>query len=160
MKKLILPLLTLILFACSDGDLQIEIIDFNEENMEFCGTADISTELFFKIRDNESLILELQSGLLQNEASTDTILSSIPGQSQLIYRTFNGDVSNSYFCDAFPPANPSVVEEITAGADDAGADFALYPVTRAFLPTLEEWPLVGESELNWITASAGKIGKV
>lgn len=53
------------------------------------------------------------------------------------------------------PRGAGVEQEILGGADDAGADFAIYPVTRAFLPTLAEWPVVGEAELNWITASAG-----
>lgn len=53
------------------------------------------------------------------------------------------------------PRGAGIEREITSGANNAGADFALYPVTRAFLPTLAEWPLVGEPELNWITASAG-----
>ena len=112
LSSLLLPALV----ACSDGDLQIEIIDFDQEAMEFCGTADTGTELLFKIRDNETLILDLQSGLLKNEASGDTLLSAIPGQSRLVYRTFSDNVSKSYFCDAFPPASPTVAEEITAGA--------------------------------------------
>lgn len=53
------------------------------------------------------------------------------------------------------PRGAGVEQEILGGGDDASADFAIYPVTRAFLPTLAEWPVVGEPELNWITASAG-----
>ncbi len=53
------------------------------------------------------------------------------------------------------PRGAGVEREIIGGADDAGADFALYPVTRAFLPTLEEWPIIGEAGLSWITASQG-----
>lgn len=53
------------------------------------------------------------------------------------------------------PRGAGIEQEITAGANDAGADFAIYPVTRAFLPTLAEWPIIGEPELDWITASAG-----
>ncbi|MFV1875041.1 polysaccharide biosynthesis/export family protein [Nioella sp.] len=53
------------------------------------------------------------------------------------------------------PRGAGIEQEITAGANDADADFAMYPVTRDFLPTLAEWPVVGEPELNWITASAG-----
>jgi hypothetical protein len=115
-KKLLLLLLPAVWFSCSDGDLQIGVIDFDQETMQFCGSADTSTELLFKISENEALILDLQSGLLENEASTDTLLSSIPGQSQLIYRTFSEEVNKAYFCDPFPPATPVVSEEIQAGA--------------------------------------------
>lgn len=53
------------------------------------------------------------------------------------------------------PRSAGVEREIVSGAGEAEADFALYPVTRAFLPTLAEWPIQGEADLNWITASAG-----
>ena len=115
-KKLAFLLLPMLGLACSDGDLQIEVIDFDQQTMQFCGTADTSTELLFKISENEALILDLQSGLLENEASGDTIFSGIPAQSQLIYRTFSDDVDKAYFCDPFPPATPVVSEEILAGA--------------------------------------------
>lgn len=53
------------------------------------------------------------------------------------------------------PRGAGVEREILQGSRQADADFAIYPVTRDFLPTLAEWPLVGEAELNWITASVG-----
>lgn len=53
------------------------------------------------------------------------------------------------------PRGAGVEREIIGSSDDAGADFAVYPVSRAFLSTLAEWPVVGEPELNWITASSG-----
>ncbi len=53
------------------------------------------------------------------------------------------------------PRSAGVEREIVGGAGDADAQFALYPVTRSFLPTLEEWPVVGEAGLSWITASPG-----
>ena len=100
--------------ACSDGELQIETIDFDDEALDFCGTATTDTELLFKLKDSEALILDLQSGLLQNEVSGDTLESPIPAQSQLVYRILSEDVNDAYFCDAIPPVVPSVVEEIPA----------------------------------------------
>ena len=100
--------------SCSDGELQIETIDFDDEALDFCGTATTQTELLFKLKASEALILDLQSGLLQNEVTGDTLESPIPAQSQLVYRILSEDVSDSYFCDAIPPVVPSVVEEIPA----------------------------------------------
>jgi hypothetical protein len=100
--------------ACSDGELQIDTIDFDEVALDFCGTASTQTELLFKVKGSEALILDLQSGLLRNEVSADTLESTIPGQSQLIYRILSEDVNDAYFCDAIPPVVPSVVEEIPA----------------------------------------------
>lgn len=58
------------------------------------------------------------------------------------------------------PRGAGMEREILGRADNAGADFAVYPVTRAFLPTLAEWPVTGEPDLNWITASAGSRSQI
>ena len=114
MKNSLFFFLVLLIASCSDGDLQIEAIDFDDIAVQNCGTLSIDTQLFFKIDDNQALILQLEDGLLQNEVSADTIVSAIPNQSQLTYRLFNNTVSSSYFCDDIPPATPSVIEDIEA----------------------------------------------
>lgn len=104
-----------LLLACNDGDLQIEIIDFDDISIQTCESAiTVDSNLFFKINTTEALILELQSGLLKNEVSQDTIVSTVPGQSNLIYRIFSGTVTANYFCDAIPLTEPTVLEEIEA----------------------------------------------
>ena len=115
MKKCILLSLALLLWGCNDGDLQIEFIDFDDIPIQTCeSSVTTGTTVFFKINGGESLILDLQSGLLKNEVSQDTIVSSIPGQSSLFYRIFTGTVSKNYFCDAIPPVEPTVLEDIEA----------------------------------------------
>jgi len=104
------------ILACSDGELQIESIDFDDVALQVCGTPTTNTELLFKLNESEALILDLQSGLLRNEVTGDTLESTIPSQSKLIYRIFSGDVKTSYFCDAIPPVVPTVVEEIPSEA--------------------------------------------
>ena len=102
--------------ACSDGELQIENIDFDDVALKVCGTPTTDTQLLFKLKESEALILDLQSGLLRNEVTGDTLESPIPSQSELIYRIFTEDVKDSYFCDAVPPVVPKVVEEIPSEA--------------------------------------------
>jgi hypothetical protein len=104
----------LILLSCSDGDLQIETIDFDSVTVQTCMTVTTDTEVFFKINSEEALILTLQSGLLNNEASTETITSAVPSRSSIVYRIFNETVTSSYFCSDIPPTSPTVVEEIVA----------------------------------------------
>lgn len=105
--------------SCDDGDLIIEAVDFNDISITFCeSTTTINSTLFFKLNSAEALVLELQSGILKNEVSTDTIKSAIPGQSQLIYRTFSDNISNNYFCDAVPSITPTVVEEFEGEGGD------------------------------------------
>ncbi|MEK0165821.1 polysaccharide biosynthesis/export family protein [Phaeobacter sp. JH18-32] len=66
-------------------------------------------------------------------------------------------------CGRLPGGAPAS-EEILKTADDADADFALYPVTRAFLPTVAHWPETGPQSgggqsgkrpLKWIGATRG-----
>lgn len=102
-------------WSCNDGDLQIESISFDEIAIQTCeATVTTGTTVFFKISGEESLILDLQDGILKNEVSQDTLASSIPGQSSLIFRLFSGIVSKNYFCDAIPPVEPTVREDIEA----------------------------------------------
>ena len=54
------------------------------------------------------------------------------------------------------PAGAPVTEDVTKQARNETADFAVYPVTRAFLPTVAQWPATGEVErLSWIGHSHG-----
>ncbi|MGB5654153.1 MAG: hypothetical protein WBM56_10020 [Robiginitalea sp.] len=112
MRKGIFLLVFLGLIGCSDGELQIETIDFDAVDLNFCGTATTQTELFFKLNEFDALILNLDNGLIRNQASTDTIRSAIPGGSQVRYRLFDDTVNSAYFCDVVPPVTPGVVEEI------------------------------------------------
>ncbi|MDE4142401.1 polysaccharide biosynthesis/export family protein [Phaeobacter gallaeciensis] len=58
-------------------------------------------------------------------------------------------------CGRLPSGAP-VSEEILAQSSEPDADFALYQVTRAFLPTVGQWPETGQKELlGWIRASQG-----
>ncbi|WP_394970833.1 hypothetical protein [uncultured Croceitalea sp.] len=114
MKKIYILTILLFSFSCSDGDLQIEAIDFDDITAQNCETLSINTRLFFKINGDEALILELDQGLLLNEVSTEVITSSIPGNSQLTYRLFDDTVTSNYFCDDIPPATPTVIEDIEA----------------------------------------------
>lgn len=119
MKRLVFILFTGILMSCNDGDLQIESIDFDTISIQTCeSTITLSSTVFFKLNGEEALILELASGLLKNEVSQDTIISSLPGESNLIYRLFTGTVATDYFCDAIPPIVPTVLEEIEASVGE------------------------------------------
>ncbi|NND15556.1 MAG: hypothetical protein HKN89_04460 [Eudoraea sp.] len=115
MKKWLGISLLITLFSCNDGNLEISVIDFDDTSIQFCD-AQVSTTstLFFKLNSEEALILELQSGLLSNEETIEDTSSSIPSQSTVTYRTFDGSVSSDYFCSNIPPVSPNVLEDILA----------------------------------------------
>lgn len=118
MRKLSLPiLLTLMLSSCGDGDLQIETIDFDSVSPQSCDDLQAaSTNILFKINDDEALILDLQSSVFNNGVIGETITteSTVPSQSSITYRIFSDDVSSNYFCDEIPPVSPTVIEEVEA----------------------------------------------
>jgi hypothetical protein len=116
-KYFFLALCALALFSCSDGDLQIETIDFDSVSLQYCSAPVATTKnVLFKINGTEALILELQSGVLNKGVVGDTIVtqSTVSSQSQVTYRIFNDDVDNDYFCDDIPTADPVVLEEVEA----------------------------------------------
>lgn len=137
MKKYFLFSALFALLSCSDGDLQIETLDFSTVTAQNCGTLTVDTNLFFKINSNETLILTLASGLLKNEVSTEEITSIIPTASKLAYRTFSGTVTSSYFCDSPPPATPSVAEEINATAGTVTINTVAGETAGTFVHTIK-----------------------
>jgi hypothetical protein len=114
MKKIFLIFFLIGLSNCSKGELQISTIDFDTASLQYCDAVNIESQLFFKINGQESLILQLAPGLLQNENSEGIIESPIPSASKLTYRIFNNTVSVSYFCDLLTPASPVVIEDLNA----------------------------------------------
>lgn len=54
------------------------------------------------------------------------------------------------------PAGAPASNDIQKQADNPNADFAIYSVTRAFLPSVAQWPATGNQEhLGWIATSNG-----
>ncbi|WP_420602369.1 hypothetical protein [Flagellimonas sp.] len=118
MRKFFCPaLLMSVLLSCSDGDLQIETIDFDSVTAQSCGSLQAdSGNVLFKLNEDEALILELESGILNKGKLDETVTSTsaVPSKSKLTYRFFSEKVTSNYFCDDIPPATPSVVDEIAA----------------------------------------------
>ena len=58
-------------------------------------------------------------------------------------------------CGHLPSSGP-VARDVTRSAEDPVPDLAVYPVSRAFLPMVSQWPYTGDDErLGWIGASQG-----
>ncbi len=119
MKRILFLCFLGLMLSCDDGDLPIETIDFDSVSIQDCGNIDIATSnILFKINNDEALILTLQSGVLKNEASNDSIISTVPSQSKVTYRIFSDNVTKNYFCDAIPATEPLVIDEIEAEAGE------------------------------------------
>ncbi|PWJ17440.1 polysaccharide biosynthesis/export family protein [Jannaschia seohaensis] len=58
------------------------------------------------------------------------------------------------------PRGAAVEREVLRGADRDQIGFSVYPLTRDLVPTVAEWPTVGEEELSWIATSTGSRGRI
>jgi len=152
MKKLLFLVLSLVLFSCDDGDLQIETLDFDSiDTIESCNDVSVNTQnLLFKINGDEALIIELPNGLLKNETTTNDIVSEVPSNTKITYRIFSENVSNSYFCDDVPPVSPIVTEEISA------EDGQVFITTIAVDDTTYEHT-IRLSGISFVTESGSRI---
>ena len=116
MKKLVILSFITFFFACDDGDLDIETIDFDSVNPEFCDTLIAEDEngyVLFKINDDETLILELPSAALKNQVVVDTTFTvTETGTTAVTFRIFDDAVTSSYFCSRVPEGTPLLLEEI------------------------------------------------
>lgn len=62
-------------------------------------------------------------------------------------------------CGALP-RGAAIQSEITSGAKQVDADFALHSVSKTFLPTLTEWPTTGEREYEWLGHTHGSNAQI
>ncbi len=58
------------------------------------------------------------------------------------------------------PRGAAIEKEIVKNADDPAAQISVYPVTRAFLPTVADWPRNGSRSYSWIGRSSGSNAQV
>ncbi|MEH6406419.1 MAG: hypothetical protein V7767_03990 [Leeuwenhoekiella sp.] len=117
-------ILSLVLISCNDGDIIVTNFDFSDQTIALCSTVDnVSTTtvnyVFYKINSdtNESLSFELSTDtpiLKQRSGATPYTFNLGSSTNAVSYRMYNNDVQSGYFCNAVPPASPSVTEEYTS----------------------------------------------
>ena len=112
-KYACLLLFAIMLNGCDDGDLTAEIIDFSEIEPVSCSETN---ELLYKLKDQESLLLQLPKYTLSPENGIPELGSkeysiTSGGAYQLVYRAYDGVISKSNICDAIRPSSPNVSNE-------------------------------------------------
>lgn len=114
MKKIILLIFTIVAVAsCNDGDLIVTSFNLENQPLQRCGP--FGNFVFFQINSNpaESLSVKI--------TSTDSIFNMAGQQSFALsttntanYRSYDGPITNTYFCNNIPPATPKVITEYIA----------------------------------------------
>ncbi len=120
MKTLICFLILSSFFlACDDGDIIVTTFNFDEANLNNCGGP--GNYIFFKINNNTSESISLSVGtsdILFIESGSRVFV--LNGTSNIVnYRIYNGDITNSYFCNSIPPISPDVITEFIGSSGEA-----------------------------------------
>lgn len=127
------PVIALLLFlfsSCDDGEIIITTFDFDDE--AFTGMCSNGREkVLYHINNNnvhETLSIQLNNSALSSDNTRlisglqnlrlpldneqlATIRITLSGANEVIYRTYDGEIPNNYFCRNVPPSSPRVLQE-------------------------------------------------
>ena len=122
MKSLLgLLAFAMLISSCDDGDLTFESINFDDVIPKRCANKT------FKLNEKEALIVkvgdtedEFDNFFIENptiEGSPRIIEIVNPNiDIQVVYRLFDGEVSDNSICESIPPINPSAIENWNANS--------------------------------------------
>ena len=113
MKLIPLFFLALLFISCDDGDIIVTSFDFNDANLQFCEGD--NGYVFFQINpdaaESLSLNLTIDESVFLTTAEQNFALNST---NFVDYRSYNGAITSSYFCNSVPPVSPTVTENYVA----------------------------------------------
>lgn len=132
MKKILSLFVCLfVLNACDDGDMAFDSFDFSEVTSSSC----TNNNLIFKVNANEALLLQINDATdrfpFRNEIGATPRVYNINTNNKVIYRTYNGNVTNTYFCATIPPVSPTVSTEWITSDSSGGT----IEITTSMVPS-------------------------
>ena len=126
-------LLLVTITSCDDGDIIVTTFDYdNETQLSYCSGAldmiNLTNDIqIYNINNDsrESIVLNFnrngftgsfvnildENGNVQIDTSQTIELSN---SNRIVYRRFNADIPNDYFCQNIPPSSPQVSQEYTS----------------------------------------------
>lgn len=110
---------TILLQSCDDGDIIITTFNFDEAELESCGT--LGNYVFYKVNPEALESLSLKLGVTDSLYRTaETKNYVLNGTTNFVnYRTYDGDLGTTYFCSSIPPTSPNVTVDYLAAAGTA-----------------------------------------
>ncbi len=102
--------------ACDDGDLVVDTINFDEITTSTCGDAN---NLLFKLKDSESLILNVPAENFKEDATAENTpieLNINTTTNQVVYNFYDGTVASANICDLLRPKSPNIVTQWNASS--------------------------------------------
>ncbi|MEA9412141.1 hypothetical protein [Flavobacterium sp. PL02] len=114
MKKIASILLfAFLLNGCDDGDISVDLINFEDTTTLNCPTDEtITSTLIFKLKEKESLLLYVPKNIFAGDPNPVPKFYDINlTDHRVIYRAYNGKIEQNNICAVIPPATPTVIEE-------------------------------------------------
>ena len=113
MKRILGVLMLLLLItACDDGKLTVDVIDFSEVPALKCSAKDV----IYKVKDAEMLFIEIPATTFTADQTPDSTPIEVPLSStvKVVYRKYASAASLNNVCPTVPDATPNLVEEWNA----------------------------------------------
>lgn len=117
MKKFLgILVLVFLLNGCDDGDVTVDPVTFNEIAAVNCG------QLIYRLTENRAMIIKLPENILdittvfKNDQSLTPTELTVGVDANVVYRIYNGAVTNEALCSSPPPISPVATEEWLATA--------------------------------------------
>lgn len=103
------------LLSCDDGDVEVQVIDFDSVQPQKCS----DTNLLYKFNSTDALLFNISSASVFATAfENDVTPSGSPrmvtistGDNKVIYRAYDGVVAAGNFCGTILNASPNITEE-------------------------------------------------
>ena len=109
-------LIVILFFSCDDGSFQVDNFDFSTGTTQSCN-QETNNFFIYRLSSNEVLIVRVPQSTftydvtpLLSPNTLDPILIN-NNAIQVVYRLYNGAVTNNTLCSLLPPIAPTVVDE-------------------------------------------------
>lgn len=124
MRRLLLGIFILaLLSSCDDGEIIVTSFDFEDSTLKFCSGT--NKNVIYATNNNdvfESISLEFSNNQLEVDEDgnlippeEDQVSFPLSGNNRVVYRIYDSEVPNDYFCNVVPPSSPDVIEEWVSG---------------------------------------------
>lgn len=102
--------------SCDDGDIIITTFNFDDADINYCGT--LGNYVFYNVNPDALESLSLKLGVTDSLYKTEETKSyTLNGTTNFVnYRTYDGALGSTYFCSSIPPTVPNVTVDYFAAA--------------------------------------------
>ncbi len=103
--------LSILLFSCDDGKLDVVSFDFKDTNPKVCNVGVANSFFLFNIKDKRALILKIPESTFNTSLSNVSNVLNISSTNELFYREYVDVVGVNNICGSPTSANLNLAKE-------------------------------------------------